>query len=327
MRPRLRSSFRTCRPARTPDTCTWAAARSRARLCSGSTRSPPTPQGTARPSPVGFRMSSSGPATPSRTTWRSIRRATPWLAPTYHNSPPGSGNAAVVICNICVAYHTSHSVKVQPRCCAFRGSLDPVAVAQHRRLRHLPIMPSARRARSLGMVTIAVAAILGAPQSPAQTPSPDYPEHPPAPAEQLARGEQIFRSNCSFCHGSDARGGETGPNLVRDEVVLRDQRGELITPIVQNGIPAQGMPKFALSAADIADIAAWLHSRPLSDRGTPSTLDILVGSSKEGEAYFNGAGHCTQCHSATGDLAGIGSRYEPKTIQNLIVSGGGGGRM
>jgi len=159
----------------------------------------------------------------------------------------------------------------------------------------------------------------------AQAPSrPDYPEHPPAPPEQVARGEQIFRSNCSFCHGSDARGGETGPNLVRDQVVLRDQRGELITPIVQNGIPAQGMPKFALSAADIEAIAAWLHSQPLSDRGAPSTLDILVGNAKDGEAYFNGAGRCTQCHSATGDLAGVGSRYEPKTIQNLIVSGGGG---
>jgi len=137
-------------------------------------------------------------------------------------------------------------------------------------------------------------------------------------------GQQVFKSNCSFCHGSDARGGEAGPNLVRDEVVLRDQNGELITPIVQNGIPAQGMPKFGLSAPEITDIAAWLHSQPLSDRGTPSTLDILVGNAKEGEAYFVGAGRCTQCHSATGDLAGIGSRYEPKTIQNLIVSGGGG---
>ena len=186
-------------------------------------------------------------------------------------------------------------------------------------------MHARRRFRSLGTAIAALAATLCAPPSAAQgPPRPDYPEHPPAPPEQVARGEQIFRGNCSFCHGSDARGGEAGPNLVRDQVVLRDQRGELITPIVQNGIPAQGMPKFALSATDITDIAAWLHSQPLSDRGVPSTLDILVGNAKEGEAYFNGAGRCTQCHSATGDLAGIGSRYEPKTIQNLIVSGGGG---
>src|SRR3989440_11141067 len=173
-------------------------------------------------------------------------------------------------------------------------------------------MHSRRRWRCCGALTIAGLTSLFAAQAPAQPPSPDYPEHPPAPPEQVARGAQIFGSNCSFCHGSDARGGEAGPNLVRDVVVLRDQKGELIAPIVQNGLPAQGMPKFALSAGDIADIAAWLHSQPLSDRGSPSTLDILVGDAKRGEAYFNGAGHCTQCHAATGDLAGIGSRYEPK---------------
>src|SRR5467141_2639527 len=185
-------------------------------------------------------------------------------------------------------------------------------------------MHSRRRLRCCGVLIIAGLTSLSAAQAPAQTRSPPYPERPPASAEQVARGQQIFRSNCSFCHGSDARGGEAGPNLVRDVVVLRDQKGELITPIVQNGIPAQGMPKFALSTADITDIAAWLHSQPLSDRGAPSTLDILVGNARQGASYFNGAGHCTQCHSATGDLAGIGSRYEPKTIQNLIVSGGSG---
>src|SRR5437868_15457194 len=185
-------------------------------------------------------------------------------------------------------------------------------------------MHSGRRFRFLGSVIIACAATMSASQAATQR-APDYPVRPPAPPEQVAHGQQVFRSNCSFCHGSDARGGETGPNLVRAQLVLADQQGELITPIVQNGLPAQGMPKFALSAAEIADIAAWLHSQPLSDRGAPSTLDILVGNAKEGEAYFNGAGHCTQCHSVTGDLAGIGSSYEPKTIQNLIISGGGMG--
>ena len=201
-------------------------------------------------------------------------------------------------------------------------------------------MRSRRPARYPGMVIIAFAATMCARGSSAQAPPPraaqatragrdgdrvpDYPVRPPAPPEQVSHGQQVFQSNCSFCHGSDARGGETGPNLVRDQVVLADQQGELITPIVQNGLPAQGMPKFSLSAADIVAIAAWLHSQPLSDRGTPSTLDILVGNVKEGEAYFNGAGHCAQCHSVTGDLAAIGARHEPKTIQNLIVSGGGG---
>jgi mono/diheme cytochrome c family protein len=196
--------------------------------------------------------------------------------------------------------------------------------------------------RFFSVAMVACATSICAPRSHAQNPprptqatqagrggraerAPDYPVRPPAPAARLEHGQQLFRSNCSFCHGSDARGGETGPNLVRDQVVLADQNGELIAPIVQNGIPARGMPKFALSAGDIADIAVWLHNQPLSDRGTPSKLDILVGNATQGAAYFNGAGRCTQCHSVTGDLAGIGGKFEPKMIQNLIVSGGGGG--
>jgi mono/diheme cytochrome c family protein len=140
----------------------------------------------------------------------------------------------------------------------------------------------------------------------------------------VARGQQLFRGNCSFCHGSDARGGETGPNLVRSEIVLHDRNGEEIAPVVLNGRPAQGMPKFPLDATEIAAIAAYMHAQPLSDRGAASILDILVGSAPRGAAYFNGAGRCTQCHLVAGDLAGIGSRYDPKTIQNRIVSGGGG---
>jgi mono/diheme cytochrome c family protein len=205
----------------------------------------------------------------------------------------------------------------------------------------MPLMHARSRFRFVGLVVSGLATSICAPPSPAQVPprappptpagrgtggerAPAYPVRPPAPAEQVTQGEQLFRSNCGFCHGSDARGGATGPNLIRAQVVLADQHGELMTPIVQNGVPVKGMPRFTLSESDIAAIAAWLHSQPLSDRGAPSTLDVLVGNAHEGEVYFQGAGHCTQCHSVTGDLAGIGGRYEPKTIQNLIVSGGAG---
>jgi cytochrome c oxidase cbb3-type subunit 3 len=105
--------------------------------------------------------------------------------------------------------------------------------------------------------------------------------------------------------------------------VLDDQKGELITSIVRNGVPDEGMPKFDLNDPDIAAIAAFLHSQPLADRGAPSELDILVGNAREGQTYFDQ--HCTSCHSVTGDLAAIGAKYDPKTVQNLIVSGGGRG--
>ena len=153
--------------------------------------------------------------------------------------------------------------------------------------------------------------------------TPAYPPHPASPPAEVAQGQRLFEGNCSFCHGTDARGGESGPNLLRAQVVLDDKKGELISRIVHHGFPDQGMPKFDLSDQEVATIAAFLHSLPLANRGAPGKLDILVGIAADGKAYFDQ--HCTTCHSVTRDLAGIGGKYDPKTLQNLIVSGGAQG--
>jgi cytochrome c oxidase cbb3-type subunit III len=102
------------------------------------------------------------------------------------------------------------------------------------------------------------------------------------------RGKVIFAVNCSFCHGSDARGGEGGPNLIRSELVLNDKDGEAIAPVVQNGRIDRGMPKFELTAAQISDIAAYIHSfrvggYDISRKQPPS---ILVGNATEGQTTF-----------------------------------------
>jgi cytochrome c oxidase cbb3-type subunit III len=169
------------------------------------------------------------------------------------------------------------------------------------------------------------------PQAPAQPPAsppvrvarPAYPVRPPADPAVVARGRQIFSANCSFCHGSDARGGEGGPNLIRSELVLDDNNGELITPVVQNGRPDKGMPKFDLSNEDIASIATFIHSMPVGGRAaTTGTVNPLVGDAKAGETYFNGAGKCATCHSVTGDLAGVGAKYtDVRALQGAMLSG------
>jgi hypothetical protein len=53
----------------------------------------------------------------------------------------------------------------------------------------------------------------------------------------------------------------------------------------------------------------------------------MTGDPKAGEAYFNGAGGCRTCHSPTGDLAHVGSKYAGITLQNrwLWPSAGRGG--
>jgi cytochrome c oxidase cbb3-type subunit III len=143
----------------------------------------------------------------------------------------------------------------------------------------------------------------------------------------IDRGRALYGVNCQFCHGSDARGGEGGPNLLRAQTVLNDQNGELIAPVVQNGRVDQGMPKFPMTNAQVADIAAFLHNFRVAgyDASRMKPPTILVGDAAAGEAYFKTK--CASCHSVTGDLKGIGGKYaEPRDLQQTFVMPGGGGR-
>lgn len=154
-----------------------------------------------------------------------------------------------------------------------------------------------------------------------------YPERPPADPAMVERGKATYGVNCAFCHGSDARGGEGGPNLIRSEVLLNDVHGELITPIVQKGLPDRGMPKFNMTAAQISDIAAFIHSFRVGgyDVSRMQPPSIVVGDAKAGEAYFKSK--CASCHSADRDLKGLATRMQdPKSLQqNWLVPGSGRG--
>jgi len=147
-------------------------------------------------------------------------------------------------------------------------------------------------------------------------------------AAQVARGAKIFSANCATCHGATAKGltGKDNTDLVRSLYVLDDEKGILLTPPIKNGIPGKGMPPSTLSDDEIKDVAAWLRvqSYGAGHRVTYTFLDILTGDPKKGEAYFNGAGKCNTCHSVTGDLKGIGTRYSAQQLQGRWLSPGGG---
>jgi len=133
--------------------------------------------------------------------------------------------------------------------------------------------------------------------------------------------------NCAFCHGSDARGGEGGPNLIRSELVLNDKNGELIGDVVHNGRVDKGMPKFNLPDSTISDIAAYVHSFKVGgyDVSRQQPPSILVGDAKAGEAGFKTT--CAGCHSLTGDLKGFGGKFsDPKILQQTWLMPGGSGR-
>ena len=140
-------------------------------------------------------------------------------------------------------------------------------------------------------------------------------------AESIERGQKTFVQNCGFCHGSRAKGGEKGPDLLRSVLVLDDEKGQSIGHVILAGRPDKGMPKFAMTPEQIADISNFLHDsiESAKNRDTYQILNIVTGDPKAGETYFNGVGKCTSCHSVTGDLKGIGGRYDPVTLQDKIL--------
>jgi cytochrome c oxidase cbb3-type subunit 3 len=169
-------------------------------------------------------------------------------------------------------------------------------------------------------------------------PNPNFPQQqrPAGDPALIARGRGLYGVHCAACHGADLRGGDQGgPNLLRSLVILDDQKGEDIIPIIRDGTrgPIGVMPGFSLAENDMLAIVEYLHSvmgqagrqgRP-PEPEKPYDLNVLVGDPMAGERYFARA--CTKCHSATGDLQGIASRVlNPRALQNLWVSGGRGGR-
>lgn len=151
-----------------------------------------------------------------------------------------------------------------------------------------------------------------------------YPNLPPNqdPAT-VARGKDLFVANCAFCHGSEATGGNSGPDLLRSVLVNHDEKGELIGPVIRLGRTGKGMPAFNLPDSQISDLVAFLHQRNRDARlrFTYKVTRVAVGDLLAGKAYFES--HCASCHSGSHDLSGIASKYEGDALQQKWLDPGG----
>lgn len=142
------------------------------------------------------------------------------------------------------------------------------------------------------------------------------------------RGRRVYAAECINCHGSHARGGDKGADLIRSEVVLHDRYGSTIGPFLKKGHPTQTTPPAQLTPPQIEDLSHTIHQEVYNTlRSALQIQNVLTGDAKAGAAYFNGEGKCSTCHSPSGDLKGIGARMDPPTLQQrFLFPGGGGGR-
>jgi cytochrome c oxidase cbb3-type subunit III len=140
----------------------------------------------------------------------------------------------------------------------------------------------------------------------------------------VERGHKQFQQSCGFCHGPDATGAR-GPDLVRSPLVAHDVKGDKIGEVMRLGRPDKGMPAMPVTDEQVLDIAAYLHARAgeaVRSAGIPSTYAIeklLTGDPEAGKSYFNGAGGCKSCHSPTGDLATIATKYSPIDLEARML--------
>ncbi|MGA2646040.1 MAG: c-type cytochrome [Candidatus Sulfotelmatobacter sp.] len=146
--------------------------------------------------------------------------------------------------------------------------------------------------------------------------------YPPA---LVRSGSSLFQQNCSFCHGRDTGGGESGPDLTRSELVTQDVGGNKIGAVVRNGRPEKGMPRFDFSDQQIAGLLAFIHTQQNNARAKKGgrkgvdVADLQTGNATAGKQFFDGAGGCVTCHSPTGDLGGIASRYQDLKLEEQML--------
>jgi len=154
----------------------------------------------------------------------------------------------------------------------------------------------------------------GSQASPAAVPPPATATPQAYPAEQVRAGQPIFAAQCGFCHGRDAMGGETGPDLTRAASVAADVRGDTLGPVVRNGRVDKGMPAFTLAESDLAAVVAFIHDQKTKaesltgGRRAVDVADLQTGNVEAGKKYFATA--CSKCHSPSGDFAGLAKRLE-----------------
>jgi cytochrome c oxidase cbb3-type subunit 3 len=174
------------------------------------------------------------------------------------------------------------------------------------------------RGYALASAAILTAASLAA----AQDSKPVAKPFPPALVEA---GESRFVQDCAFCHGRDAGGGEDGPDLTRSKLVAEDHSGDQIGPVVRNGRPEKGMPRFTVSDRELAELVAYIQTQKTlaeSQKGGRRGVDVAdlqTGDAEAGKRYFNGVGRCASCHSPTGDLSGVAKRFTGLKLEQRFL--------
>ena len=140
-------------------------------------------------------------------------------------------------------------------------------------------------------------------------------------ANEAARGEQLYLSQCSHCHGQNGEGGR-GSSLNHLRLRQAPDDGALAR-VIRRGIADTGMPASSLTEQEVQLVAA--HVRKLGR----ISASPAAGNAQRGEQLYQSKGGCPHCHTIQGrgavfgpDLTSIGERRSPAYLRESLVSPG-----
>jgi alcohol dehydrogenase (cytochrome c) len=147
-----------------------------------------------------------------------------------------------------------------------------------------------------------------------------------AQAQNSDAGRETFVARCAGCHGTDGNGGELGPAITPRVPARTDAE---LAALVQNGLPASGMPAFpAVTATETGELIRFLRTlRPRAGALPPrETVTLTDGHTLEGLVLNRSAvdlqvlGDDRRLHL----LRKSGAGYRPVTSQSDWPSYNGG---
>jgi len=164
-----------------------------------------------------------------------------------------------------------------------------------------------------GLGFLAAATFLAAQNPTMQGHPEDYPR------ADILYGARIYSEQCDRCHGANGTG-VSGVDLHSGKFrnAVTDQQLKLV---ITKGFPTAGMPPFALDAADLTGIVAYLRNMNAMDRGS-----MKPGNAEHGRMVFEGKGTCLNCHRVENkgsrrapDLTDIGSIRSAGSIERSLL--------
>jgi len=140
-------------------------------------------------------------------------------------------------------------------------------------------------------------------------------------AEAIEAGSRVYTSECALCHGPNGDGVD-GIDLRRG--IFRGARSDDdLRRVITTGVGGSRMPAFdELRPEELNGVVAYIRAG-----FDPTGVAVRVGDAVRGQAIFEGAGRCTNCHRVNGvggrrfapDLSDVGAVRTPAALQRTIL--------